>query len=362
MKKSKLSFYTVWFLFLCLLTASASPASAVTTVQGQYLDNAAFFSHNYVKYTSFVNLVPTLADKMDHTYKVNYWFPNSGFFTANGLISNASTELAQVKSYLNAVKSYEDTNGTKFKILAWLSADSATVDVTNAAVRAAIVNECKKLTDTSVPGSYVSGANRAFDGVILDLEPSGNNDTRYNAYKQLMIEIKQGIGSSKLTGVAAHKWGNGSNWSWSPTYFYYMGRNVDVVVAMTYDSGAASGSGYQSWMQQQTTDIMHAISGKTWNNNADHPAPMNGVRVFIGQPAFADKPASGHNSQYENMEFGLQGVDTAITALQNDSADPSANYFHGMAVYLHSDGSGADGFASWTTDWWKFGHYWLGSW
>ncbi|WP_028551669.1 hypothetical protein [Paenibacillus sp. UNC451MF] len=54
---------------------------------------------------------------------------------------------------------------------------------------------------------------------------------------------------------------------------------------------------------------------KTWNNETNHPEPTNGVRVFMGQPAFAGKPASGHNTQYENMEFGLQGVDAAITAL-----------------------------------------------
>ncbi|TVY07815.1 hypothetical protein [Paenibacillus cremeus] len=356
------AYFRVLLLILCLTLAVSSPAFAITTVKGQYLNNAVFLSHNYVKYTSFVNLVPDLADKMNTTYKVNYLFPNTGQLTSTGTIADASTELAQVKAFLNAIKTFEEAHGVHFNVVAWLNADSTTVDVTNTTVRSTIVNESKKLTSTTITGSYVSRATRAFDGVMLDLEPSGNDDTRYNAYKQLMIDIKNGIGSGKLTGVAAHQYGSGSVWSWSSTYYYYMARNVDLLVGMTYDSGSTSGSAYQAWMQQQATDILHAVSGQTWSNDANHPAPTNGVKVFIGQPAYPSKPSAGHDAAFEAMNYGLSGLDAGITALKNDTIDNSENWFNGAAVYLHTDGTGTDNYASWSTDWWQFGHYWLGSW
>ncbi|MDB5084159.1 MAG: hypothetical protein JWN30_1045 [Bacilli bacterium] len=340
-----------------LLTVVAGKSQAS---QSQYQDNGTFLSHNYVKYSSYVNLVPDLANKMQNTYKVSSWFNNAGTLTSAGSINKASTELAQVKNYMNAVKTYENANGFTFKVYAWLSADSSVVDLSNATVRSAIVEECKKLTSTTEPGSYVSGANRAFDGVMMDIEPSGNNDTLFNNYKQLMDDIKNGIGSSKLTGVAAHKLGtSASRWYWSPSYYYDMGRHVNVIVDMAYDTGLTAGTAYQGWMQAQVKSTMDAVSGKTWNNDANHPVPTNGIKVFIGLPAYPVN--SNHNLSVENMQYGAQGLVAGITDLLNDSTDNSEAYFQGAAVYLHSNGSGSDGYAGWNTDWYDYGHYWLGA-
>jgi hypothetical protein len=81
--------------------------------------------------------------------------------------------------------------------------------------------------------------------------------------------------------------------------------------------------------------------------------------VFIGLPAFP--PNANHNPAYENIEYGAQGLDAAVTALINAN-DPAQGYFQGAGVFLHSDGSGSDGYASWNTDWWWFGRYWLAAW
>ena len=58
---------------------------------------------------------------------------------------------------------------------------------------------------------------------------------------------------------------------------------------------------------------------------------------------------------------GLDPLDAAITALINAS-DAAQGSFKGAAVFLHGDGSGTDGYASWSTDWWWFGRYWLAAW
>ena len=330
-----------WILVLAPLISSAQTSQAVS----QYQDNATFLSHNYMKYSSYVNLVPTLASQMGNTYKVMHWFNNAGVLTSAGMINNASTELAQVKNYMKAVHTYEAANGVAFKLYAWLSADPASVDISNPAIRSAIAQECQKLTLTTVPGSYLAGANRAFDGVILDLEPSGNNDALFNNYMILMDGIRSSIGGGNLTGVAAEKLATTtSQWYWSPSYYSQMAQHVDVIVDMAYDTGLGSGGAYQNWMESQTTSALQAVSGTN-------------ATVFMGIPAY---PANAtHDPAVENIPYAVQGIEAGITDL-NVAGDTSVLYFHGTALYLHSDGSGSDGFAGWVKDWNVFANDWLG--
>jgi len=69
--------------------------------------------------------------------------------------------------------------------LAWINGtltttDADFIDVGNAAKRQAMVSECKKLISTTVPGSYVPGATRAFDGIQIDFEPGGLDSARFD--------------------------------------------------------------------------------------------------------------------------------------------------------------------------------------
>jgi hypothetical protein len=342
-----------------LLGALGGTDAAAGTGAGQYTQNAVFLSHNYVKYQSFVDRVPDLASRMQNTYLVTYWFTNAGTVDGTGTIVNAPIELASAVPYLDAISDYETANGASFSVLAWLNGSSSTLDVTNASVRSTLVKECTKLASAGVDGSYIAGAYRAFDGIMIDIEPAGNNDTYFDALKTLMDEIKAAVGPGKLVAFTPPKYGtNGSVWSWSPTYYYYMARHVDFLCAMTYDSNPSSGEVYQAWMTSQATNILQAVSGEYWPDGS-HPAPANGVTVFIGLPAF---PANdNHDPSYENIMFGAQGLDAGLTALIN-GGDASQTYFQGAAVYLQSDGSGSDSYASWATDWWWFGRYWLGAW
>jgi hypothetical protein len=339
---------------------SATTAMPASTVKGQYTQNATFLSHSYVKYQSSVDEVPELAARMQNFYMVNYWFTNVGKVDTSGAIVQAQTELAKAAAFLNAVGDYESANSASFSVLAWLNnGDSSTLDLTDATVRSTIAAECAKLVSTTVDGSYIAGASRSFDGILIDIEPAGHNDIYFNALKDLMDEIKATIGPGKLVGFTPPKYGtNGSVWFWSPTYYYYMARHVDILCAMTYDDRVSSGAAYQTWLTSQTTDILSAVSGEYWTDGS-HPAPANGVMVFIGLPAFPQNP--NHDPRYENISYGAQGLDAAISAL-SDAGDAAQRYFQGAAVFLHADGSGNDGYASWSTDWWWFGRYWLGAW
>jgi len=82
------------------------------------------------------------------------------------------------------------------------------------------------------------------------------------------------------------------------------------------------------------------------------------VTVLIGLPAY---PASkNHDPAVESVAYAAQGIDAAMTALVN-AGDPAQRYFQGTAMYLHTDGSGRDGYATWNGDWAAFCSYWLGA-
>ena len=55
--------------------------------------------------------------------------------------------------------------------------------------------------------------------------------------------------------------------------------------------------------------------------------------------------------------MAASGIEAALANMDASSK----SYLQGGAVYLHTDGSGADGYASYSTDWWMFGHYWVGA-
>lgn len=347
--------FRVFRVVLLLLCAWAVPASATTT-------NGVWMSHNYVKYSSYVSDVPRVATFMRNN-QVTYLFVNAGVLDTTGHITNSATELAQVKNFLNAIKTWETSNGYQFKVLAWISGDvdpantSTYVDISSATIRNAIVDEGKKFVLPSFTGSYVSGANRAFDGVQMDLEPSGANDTLFNNLKTLMDSLKTGVGSGKLTSYAAHKYGTTNQYWWSPTYYHYMARRVDLICGMCYNSTITTSSAYRTWMRDQTSNICRAVSGAYWNNDASHPAPTNGVKVVIGFPAFP--ASSSHIVTAETVSAAALGTLDG-TALLTSNGDSSVNYFAGASIFLYTNGTGSDGYSKESTDWVSWEHDWLG--
>lgn len=344
------------------VTAFAQTATPTPTPPPRHVDNAAWLGHAYVASSSYTAKVAPLAHDFKKNYFVKTWFVNAGSLNSSGAFKDGAAAYSQAVPFLNAVKTAETAEGTTFEVIAWIngtltSTDTNYIDVSNASIRSNIVSLCQKLTSTTVTGSYIAGANRAFDGIMVDFEPSGPNDPRFTNLKTLMDEIKTGIGSGKKTGFASHKYStNGSEWSWAESPYYYMGRHVDYIAAMTYGSGLTTTTDYQNWMQSQTYNILRAVSGKTWNNDVDHPAPTNGVKVFIGFPAEPD--TAYHFSAVENTRYASLGTEAGLTSLDT----LSKSCFQGAAIYLHTDGTGTDGYASKSTDWWWYGRNWLGIW
>jgi hypothetical protein len=334
--------------------------------QVRHADNGVWLGHAYVTTQSFVDRVASVAHDMKQNYSVLYWFVNVGTLNGSGRMIGGAAGLSKVAAFLNALNQWETANSHRFNVLAWVNGtlvpgDANYLDVSDVTTRQTIVGECTKFVSSAVSGSYVAGAARVFDGVQIDVEPSGLDSTRFDHLKALMQEIHIALASypGSLTSFTAPKYGTTNQWWWSPTFFYYMARHVDILAAMTYDSGLTSGSDYQNWMTDQTTSILRAVSGKFWTNDAAHPLPVNGVKAIIGFPAF---PGTAHHDvKVENIKQAAPGVDAALQRLQSEG-DPSGDYFQGAAVFLHTDGTGKDGYASKSTDWWWFGHYWLGAW
>ncbi len=356
------------FLDNVLVDHAAVPGTA------NYTNNAMWLAYDYLGTKSYWSQVPQLAFQMMTNYRVAYWFLNVGLLGTNGVLQESA---ASVTNFLDTLNTWETQTGYKFKLVAWINGDlpysggptSGNVNVEIPAVSSNIVMEAEKLVSTNVAGSYVAGATRTFDGVQLDLEPAGPNgsDTQYWDIVQLFVNIKSafralGMGN-KLTSFSSPPYTttstNNNVWNWPPMYYYAMGTNIDQLCVMTYDTGYTSGSEYQGWVQDQTTNVLKMVSGRYWNNAPPYSLPTNDVHVMIGFPAFPN--SSNHTNTAENISFAGPGTQAGLTTLET-GGDPSTNYFQGAAVYLQNDGTGLDGYASYAKDWWWFGQYWLNIW
>jgi hypothetical protein len=334
------------------------------TSRGMFNRNALWLTGGYASNSGSLSLVPALALQMGTKTDVAYWFVNMGSIGTNGFMVSG-TPLGQVPNFLNTVKSWEDQHGKRFVLVAWLNAiitNAVGPGVTNPVTRANIVTECQRFVSTSVPGSHVVGANRTFDGVHFDFEPSGGDTNLANGLLPLMDQTRAGLTSVGLTNgghisFASQRYATGTSSTarWSPDLYYQMAQKVDSLGVMLYDTTINSASQFQGVVRDQTTNILHAISGTYWNDGL-HPAPTNHPLMFMGFAAYLT--TSDHNSAVENFTNDAFGADAGITDLINRH-DPSVNYFGGAVIYRHTDGTGNDGSASYTNDWQRFQEKWI---
>ena len=147
------------------------------------------------------------------------------------------------------------------------------------------------------------------------------------------------------------------NWAWNSSDYYYMARYVDYVIAMTYDSGMQDGPSYQSWMQDETTHILKAVSGAAWNFDEAHPKPTNGVKVLIGLPAFYTQ-TNAHSPSVENVAHGAPGTLAGLSLLK-PSDQVSLSHFQGAVMYAHDGGAPNSMYARYDEDWAWWKQYWL---
>ncbi|MFC6644193.1 hypothetical protein ACFQBQ_01010 [Granulicella cerasi] len=346
--------------------ALASDGTTGTTPSATpvHRNNGAFLGHAYVTTASFISAnFNTMATNMQFSYGTNRLFVICGNIGSTGTLTNGSAAAPQVTAFLNAVSAWEAANpGYKFQVFAYLSGSllsgSSFVDVSSSSVRSNIATEAGRFTSATASGSYVSSANRTFDGVFMDFEPAGGTSTaattQFNNLKLLMDGVRTSVGTSKLTAFAAPQYSTttASTYFWTPTYYYYMAGHVDLIVAMEYDTKLQSGSDYQAWIQAQTVSILQAVSGEYWTDGS-HTAPTNGVKVLFAMPAYPNNPPN-HYAVAENTAYAAPGVTAGLANV--DAA--ASSYLGGAIVYLTTDGTGSDGYASYSTDWANFAAHW----
>ena len=353
-----------------LIAVAVNAESQAQVKPGDYQQNGSFLARRFL--TDSKN-GPALTDdflsKTDKFYKTPLLFPNGGLLTSSGMLDHPP---GAAVLFLNHVAAYESANQAAFILMPYLNGYSPQdashpanwrLDLDNPSVRANIVTECGRYASAKVLGSYVQGSPRAFDGIILDIEPAGD-PSFLRSLKTLLTEIRasfDGIGlKNKKIGFAAPQHTDKvpkPNWGWNSSDYHYMARYVDYVVAMTYDSGLKSAE-YQSWIEDQTAQILQAVSGAAWNFDADHPRPTNGVKVLIGLPGFWTL-TKAHDPDIENVAHGAPGVLAALSHLHSTDRT-SIGYFQGTTMFSHDGGAADSLYARYGKDWWWWLKDWLG--
>lgn len=79
------------------------------------------------------------------------------------------------------------------------------------------------------------------------------------------------------------------------------------------------------------------------------------MRTFIGLAAFPRN--KWHNANVETIEDGASGIRSGLDELAQTSPG-TLPYFAGAAVYLYTDGTGADNYSG-PQDWADFQRVWL---
>jgi hypothetical protein len=138
------------------------------------------------------------------------------------------------------------------------------LDLGSPLVRRQIVAECLRYVSMNSNGSYVRGAKRAFDGVVLDIEPAGDASF-FISLKLMLSELrdcfdKQGLNKKKV-GIAAPQHTARAPKTRLGMGFVRLAEYVNYLVAMTYDSGVTDPLQYQAWMADQTVHILQAVYG-----------------------------------------------------------------------------------------------------
>jgi hypothetical protein len=223
---------------------------------------------------------------------------------------------------------------TNIRILGWISGHNGGrggLDLSDPAVRARIVQECRYLVDQL-----------DFDGIHLNIEPAPSGDPNYLA---LLDEIRTVIGSRTLS-VAAMKPTffainigpfNPFPYSWDGEYYEQVARRVDQLTVMTYDSGLPFANLYIKYAAWQTQQALDAI-----RNYPD-------CELLVGVPTY-EELSVWHYPRAENAGSGLQGAIEGLREMRRNGLLPSN--IRGVAL-----------FADWTTspqEWETYEQLWRG--
>ncbi|RAG84771.1 hypothetical protein DN069_15140 [Streptacidiphilus pinicola] len=170
-----------------------------------------------------------------------------------------------------------------------------------------------------------------FEGINLDVEPVHSGDPGFLALldglhaltrahgRVLSVAVPQTDPLPPLRLLAGSLTGH-PKW-WSGAYLAAVGRRVDQVDVMAYDSGMPLGSLFSGYLAQQTTLALAAVPPS--------------VEVLIGLPAYREDNL-GHHASAETVPAALHGIRSGLAAF------PLHGRAFGVALYADFSASEAD--------------------
>jgi hypothetical protein len=255
-------------------------------------------------------------------HEIRYVYVYTSYLKPAG---NFNPTFDHAAEFIQAIKAAQPD----LKVLAWIGVPLFFTDIGDPAVRQKIA---------AFSADRIKQA--AFDGVQLDPEPIGDEDTNIPL---LMDEVKHAIGPKVILSLDSRTawpifpdlpW---SRWFgpvlWSAHYYREVAQHVDQIAVMTYDSGLYSPVLYRQWSRFEVIQISKALAG-------------SGVELLFGVPT-SEEESSTHHVSAETMDSGLNGI---IDGLNDDEAQAGA--VNGVAIYPY-----------WETDaaeWALYDKLWLG--
>lgn len=334
-----------------VLSAAAGPAAAESGgapgPEGA-LRHAVWIGHGWVNGTP----VQTVPDLLAHLTAngVGVLLVNTGRLDETGRIEDPATTLER---WPDQVAAWERSQGRRLELWAWVSGKTFRTNLGDEQVQANIAGEARRLMAVQSPSG------RGFDGIVTDIEPVGLDPDQYAAYIRLVDRIRAVVGDDRIVGVATPRYSPNPTtvWFWGPEEFHRMAQHADVMVANTYNSGlqgimGVTGEDYMAWIAAQTQSILTAVSGQA--GPPARPAPRPGFRLFLSAPAYPplvhENGSISHDPGIENTRYAIRGIRQGVRRLR-DAGAPAASYLGGITLYGHTDGTGADGYATLPNDW-----------
>lgn len=235
-----------------------------------------------------------------------------------------------------------------------------------AAVRQKVADESKKFTDPTV---WAVG--RAFDGVMMDFEPSGLNipgcpegngeARRFDCTKLTLQKVRSVLNPTNanpnttpnipMVGATPPRFKNSTDstdaYRWNHTMYYYGGLYADELAVMAYNMASTypTMAGITDYVRTSTKEVSAAITGEKWNWDASHPFPARVPNVRIGIGAYATStftpPALPmHDRNIENTQTMTLGLGAAITEMSAVGATGHSGlpYVKGAAIFSYNNG------------------------
>lgn len=328
------------------------------------LEHGVWLAHPYCIKPDYARRTAEVVTRLIRECNVRHIYLNIGLVNNEGVLPYATQGYAGMSQLLDGVAAAEAATGKRVQLLAWINAQTDQTRLSQEQVQKNIVEECLRFVSAQTPGSYVSGQTRIFDGIHMDLEPSGLESGCFPQILELVRRLRSRLdadetaSSGKSISMASHALGQRGKWQWPAAYYSDMARLVDEITVMMYDGGARDGLAYQKWLIEQTPQILSAVRGDAEAGGSGARAERT-ARVMIGLGAYTTKRNANHIPEAESVLNGSIALRRVLTQLGQNRPD-LLPLLGGAAVFAQADEAGKDGYACTATDWYDFQRFLLG--